>query len=177
MRREVEMVDATWREWSVRLRIRDRASVVGSWALGVVSCSIAFAGCGSDDQSPAAATPVGIVGVYEAIEFYPACGNETLNHQGVTWYTLVPVGFDLPARLTSNPGDADRQNMIDEVFAVARAESPVAGRYGLKVVPPGPGDDIGTLVVWADGVARWVSDSRNLDVWMIDDPIRYIWAC
>jgi hypothetical protein len=74
--------------------------------------------------------------------------------------------------------DADRQNMVDEMFAVARAESPVAGRYGLiKVVAPGPGDDIGTLVVWADGVARWVSDSRNLDVWMIDDPIRYAWVC
>ena len=42
---------------------------------------------------------------------------------------------------------------------------------------PGPGDDIGTLVVWADGVARWASDSGKLDVWMIDDEITYPWVC
>lgn len=43
--------------------------------------------------------------------------------------------------------------------------------------PPGPGDDIGTLVVRVDGVARWVSDNKQLDVWMIDDEISYTWDC
>ena len=170
----------------MRLRIRDRSSVVGSWSIGVVSCSISFAGCGTDDPAPAAsvsgatvasvsgttvaATPVEIVGVYEAIEFYPACGNETLAHQGVTWYVLVHSGTD--------PMDPNLQDRIDEVLRVEREDSPVSGPQGFARVPtPGPGDDVGTLVVWADGVARWVSDSRGLDVWMIDDSIRYIWEC
>lgn len=62
--------------------------------------------------------------------------------------------------------------------AVEREDSPVAGVHGLARVPsPAPGDDIGTLVVWADGVARWVSKSRDLDVWMIDDEIVYTWVC
>ena len=41
----------------------------------------------------------------------------------------------------------------------------------------GPDDDVGTLVVWADGVARWVADSGDLDVWMIDDEVPYYWVC
>ena len=158
-------------------RIRDRASTVGLLGLGVISCSIAFAGCGTDDEAPVAsqsetpvtATPVEIVSVYEAVEFYPACGNEILQHQGVRWYPVKPTGIE--------ELDADIQPLLDEVLAVEREDSPVAGVRGLRVVAPGPGDDIGTLVVWADGVARWVSDSRDLDVWMIDDPIRYFWAC
>jgi hypothetical protein len=171
------MVHATRREQEVNLRIRDRASV-GLWAHGVIIFSIAFAGCGTDDEAPAtnqsgitgAVTPVGIVGVYEATEFYPACGNETLDHQGVTWFPLVRMGF--------NPVDPNLQDRIDEVLSSEREESPVAGVHGFaRVVAPGPGDDIGTLVVWADGVARWVSDSGNLDVWMIDDSIRYTWDC
>ncbi len=54
----------------------------------------------------------------------------------------------------------------------------MTGRQGLvRVVEPGPGDAFGTLVVWADGVAQWLSDSRDLDVWMIDDEIIYNWVC
>jgi hypothetical protein len=41
----------------------------------------------------------------------------------------------------------------------------------MRVVDPGPGDDIGTLTVWADGVARWESDSGNLATWLVDDEI------
>ena len=171
------MVDATWPAWGVKVRTRDRASAVGLLGLGAISCSIAFAGCGTDDEAPVAsqsaatvtAPPVEIVSVYEAVEFYPACGNETLQHQGLTWYPLKPPGIE--------ELDADVQPLLDEVLAVERENSPVSGVRGLRVVAPGPGDDLGTLVVWADGVARWVSDSRDLDVWMIDDPVRYVWEC
>jgi hypothetical protein len=159
---------------------------------------VVVAGCTSDDQAPTATQPsetdgvtqpstapgsslasettamatpsVEIVGVYEAIGFYPACGNETLDHEGVTWYPLAHSGFD--------PMDPALQDRADEVLAVEREDSPVAGVHGLARVPsPGPGDDIGTLVVWADGVARWVSKSRDLDVWLIDDEIVYTWVC
>ena len=33
------------------------------------------------------------------------------------------------------------------------------------------------MAVWADGVARWVSDRGELDVWMVDDEIEYSWIC
>jgi hypothetical protein len=114
--------------------------------------------------------PVSIAGVYEAIDFYPACGNETLDHRGVTWFPIVAAG--------GKPLDPALQPHVDEILAVDREMSPVTGVQGIvRVVEPGPGDDIGTLVVWEDGVARWVSDSRDLDVWMIDDEIRYMWVC
>ncbi len=114
--------------------------------------------------------PVSIVGVYEEIEFYPACVNETLDHLGVTWFPIVAAG--------GQPIDPALQPRVDEILAIDRETSPIAGVQGIVRIPgPGPGDDIGTLVVWDDGVARWVSNSRDLDVWMIDDEIRYMWAC
>ena len=122
----------------------------------------------SDTTAPVA--PVQIVGHFEGVEFYPACGNETLNHQGATWYTLANVAY--------GSVDPAFQERAEAVLAVDREASPVMGRQGLlRVVDPGPGDDIGTLVVWSDGVARWVSDSGDLDVWLIDDELTYNWVC
>lgn len=114
--------------------------------------------------------PVPILDVYDDVEFYPACGNETLNHSGQMWYPIARVGFD--------PMDASLQETVDAVLGVEREESPVARMQGLvRVSPPEPGDDVGTMVVWADGVARWVSDNGDLDVWMIDREITYTWDC
>jgi hypothetical protein len=170
-------------------RRRVRRSAVLAVALGVV-----LGACGDDQQSstslPAASstatitatTPtttiasapatdiVEIIAVYDGVEAYPACGNEPIGHLGVVWY---PVAFAGGA-----PTGAQFRSLVDEVFAVEREASPVAGPMGVaRVAPPGPGDDIGTLVVWADGVARWVSDSGVLDVWLIDDEVTYNWVC
>jgi hypothetical protein len=91
-------------------------------------------------------------------------------YSGVTWYPLLSEGFD--------PMMDDLQERVDEVLAVQRESSPVRGVDSLVRAPaPEPGDSIGTLVVWADGVARWVSDSRDLDVWLVDEPISYSWVC
>ena len=160
---------------------------MGEVGLGLV-CALCIAGCTSDGAaSPAATTmesnipatqmspttmpdAVVIVGVYTGVLAYPACGNEPFDHQGVTWYPLFSEGFD--------PMMDDLQKRVDEVLAVQRESSPVRGVHGLMRVPaPGPGDSIGTLVVWADGVARWVSDSGDLDVWLVDEPISYSWVC
>ncbi|MCE9623550.1 MAG: hypothetical protein K8R99_14530 [Actinomycetia bacterium] len=140
-----------------------------------IACGIGFVACGSDAapshataQSPA---PVEIIGVFEDVKAYPACGNETLDHQGVTWYPVMRFGFP--------PFDSGLQARADEILSVDRVDPPSAPVSGFApLVPsPDPGDDIGTLVVWADGVARWVSDSGKLDVWMIDDEITYTWVC
>ncbi len=119
--------------------------------------------------TPVTTIPVSIVAVHESVVFYPACGNETLTFDGVTWYQLNHYdGYD------------EEYAAIYQAFADAEREpSPVGARRGFApaVVAPGPGDDIGTLVIWADGVARWVSDSGDLDVWMVDDEITYNWEC
>ena len=77
------------------------------------------------------------------------------------------------------PFDISLQARADEILAVDRDDPPGAGVEGFakRVIPPGPRDDIGTLVVWADGVARWISDSGKLDVWMTDDEVVYTWVC
>lgn len=117
---------------------------------------------------PVTTVPVPIVAVHEDVAFYPACGNETLTFDGVTWYQLnFYDGYD------------EEYAAIYQAFADAdREPSPVTGPRGFaRVVAPGPGDDIGTLVIWADGVARWVSDSGDLDTWMVDAEIVYLWEC
>lgn len=122
------------------------------------------------ETSTALPAPVPILAVEEAVEFYPACGNEVLDHLGQRWYPIVREG--------SEPMDRDLQDEVDATFAVDRAKPPATMVQGLtRVSPPGPGDDTGTLVIWADGVARWTSDSGSLDVWMIDDEITYNWVC
>jgi hypothetical protein len=119
---------------------------------------------------PTTAGLVPIVAVSEDVRFYPACGNETLEIHGVTWYPIVHVGYE--------PFDDSMQAYLDDVNSREREPSPVVGVRGFaRVAPPGPGDDVGTLVVWADGVARWVSHSGELDVVMVDVPITYNWVC
>lgn len=128
----------------------------------------------SEDADPETVPPsttvalVPIVGVYEDVAFYPACGNETLTFDRQIWYQLNHYdGYD------------DEYAAIYQAFVDAEREpSPVVGPRGFaRVAPPGPGDDIGTLVIWADGVARWVSDSGGLDTWMVDDELTYDWVC
>jgi hypothetical protein len=116
-----------------------------------------------------AAAPVEVIAVYDGVAFYPACGNETLRHEGVTWYPIVHVGFE--------PMMPELQERVDAVLSVERELWPRDPQGLARVAPPGPGDDVGTMAVWADGVARWVSDSGALDVWMVDDEIAYSWEC
>ncbi len=123
--------------------------------------------------TPVTTTPVSttvpVVAVHEEVSFYPACGNETLTFEGRTWYQLNHLdGYD-----------EDYATIYQEFADAERDPSPVVGTRGFApaVVEPGPGDDVGTLVIWADGVARWVSNSGDLDVWMVDDEITYDWVC
>lgn len=117
-----------------------------------------------------AATPVQLVGVYDDVVFYPACGNEVLAHRGVRWQPIVHVGFD--------PMVPQLNDLVDDVLETRREKWTPVEPHGMARTPgPGPGDDIGTLAVWADGVARWVSTSRDLDVWMVDDDLGALWVC
>ena len=158
---------------------------------GVGAALLMLSACGSEatDSSPRASSPavttpvssnastvttepdsVPVVGVYDGVVAYPACGNEPFEHDGVVWYPLFDEGFE--------PPDDALVERAEEVRAAARDAAPVPSTHGLvRVVAPGPGDDVGTLVIWSDGVARWTSDSGDLDVWLVDDQLTYNWVC
>ena len=156
------------------------AGTAGPDSTSAVSAASVETGPGTTSSSPPSSSPqvtgqgpapVEIVGVYEGVNAYPACGNEPLQHDGVTWYPVMQFGY--------RPFDSGLQARADQILTVERVDPPGAVVQGFvrRVPSPGPGDDIGTLVVWADGVARWISDSGKLDVWMIDDEISYSWVC
>jgi hypothetical protein len=114
-----------------------------------------------DGLAPASPDGVGIVAVYDDVGFYGACGNNTLDWDGVVYYQLFPEEFaalDVSAYPTSPPPTT-------------------APAMGFARVPaPGPGDDVGTLIVYADGLARFESGSGNVD-WLSTEPHEYDWVC
>ncbi len=135
----------------------------------VVIAVLISAACGSDEPAGTEPTTVAtpepeIVAVYRNFEYYGACGNETVLIEN-TVFSPVPT----------EPTD----DVVPGV-AVAIDES----RYPLppdlnglvRVAPPGPGDDIGTMIVYSDGFARFESDSGWI-IWLTDQEQTYGWVC
>lgn len=106
-----------------------------------------------------------IVDVYEGVNFYPACGNEQLEHEGIVWYQVQE--FEYP-EIYDRAANGDRENP---------PEGAAPAGFAPRVVAPGPGDDVGTLVVWSDGVAHFASDSGDLTAWLVTDELTYEWVC
>lgn len=106
-----------------------------------------------------------VVGAYEGVEFYPACGDEQLEHEGVVWYQVQE--FEYP-EIYDRAANGYREQA---------PESVAVHGFAARVVAPGPGDDIGTLVVWSDGVAYFVSDSGDLHAWLVQEELTYTWVC
>jgi hypothetical protein len=135
-----------------------------------------FAGCGSDDEGASAGpslpestlpAPSGteVAAVYEDVDYYGACGNETLTtDEGISFYPLT----------------SDEVEALDlDAYAVDGAppgSGPEGFRSPLGVAPPGPGDDVGTLVVYGDGIARFESDSGNVR-WLTDEFREFAFVC
>ena len=94
-------------------------------------------------------TIVPISSVTEGVAGYPACGTEPITYDEVTWYPVSNV--------ESPTTDPELSKLLTTITSVTREPSPVGVPSGFapKVAEPGPGDDVGTLVVWADGVARF----------------------
>jgi len=117
-----------------------------------------------------AGTPAGEVhkvGTYTDVPFYPACGNEILEYEGSIWYPLLPddqkpAPTDLPEPTGQAAGASGGRGISASVHLV---------------VAPGPGDDTGTLTIYDDGTAYWVSDNGHLDTWLTTDEITYEWVC
>lgn len=116
-------------------------------ALGVVGCT------GSNPGS------ISVVEVIDDAQYYYACGNEVLTlEDGRVFYPLLPE---------------DQESFDSEPHA---AGPTVSLADFAAVMAPGPGDDSGTLTVYEDGTAHWISDS-GLEAWLTEDPIEYRWVC
>ncbi|USQ80727.1 hypothetical protein NF556_03450 [Ornithinimicrobium faecis] len=133
------------------------------WSVGllVIALLVTVAACGTGGGAqagdPGATTGPGedkVVAVHDEVRFYPACGNEVLRYEGLELYMLLPEEDIETLRLGHGTS----------------VQAPV-------VAPPGPGEDVGTLTVYGDGYARFVSDNGEFDVWLTPEHRDYNWVC
>ena len=146
---------------------------------------LVLAACGDTGDAPGNTAPtdtkpvvttvaptseVAIAAVFERVEYYGACGNETVTVGGVTYYPVLNEqypgnneGFPVP--------DLDRYPLVGTLLGMfgSFAAAP-------RVAPPGPGDDIGDMIVYVDGIARFESDSGWV-IWLTDQEQTYGWVC
>lgn len=143
-------------------RVDDNLTSTASrwWGFGTLTVAIlvTIAACGATDkgadgQSATTAEPA-VLAVHEGVRFYPACGNEVLHYEDLTLYMLL------------------REESIEELRL-----GHGAGIRLLTVAPPEPGEDLGTLTVYSDGYARFVSDNGAFDVWLTSEPRDYNFVC
>ncbi len=123
----------------------------------------------NDPESGAATPEARIVEVFEGVEFYPACGNEQLEHDGVVWYQVQQNEYP---EIYDRAVNGYRENIPEGVGPRGFAQG-----FAPRVVAPGPGDDIGTLVIWSDDVAYFLSDSGSLTAWLVREQLSYPWEC
>lgn len=157
------------------------------WIAAVVAASVGFVvgvtacaqpGDRGVDEAPAGpvpwdttldlGAPGGHLATATAVSFYPACGNEVLQFDGRSWYPFAPAN---PSDFPADPLQADDA----DARAMDLAGEP-ATNAGM-VIAPGPGDAVGTLVVFEGGFAYWQSDSGDLDTWLVTTEITYQWVC
>jgi hypothetical protein len=126
----------------------------------VVATAMGFSSCASP-EAPGGPT---IIAVYEDVNWYPACATSPIEIGGDLYY---PLPFGAP------PVDESRYP-----FPFS-AEGPLAVMVVLgfpRVAPPGPGDDIGTVTVYSDGMARFDSESGNV-AWLTREEQEYGYVC
>lgn len=122
------------------------------------------AACSSDGSSEEA---VELVEVYSGLEYYGACGNEPVTIGGTRYYPLLPEQLNrLDTSRYPDPDDLDPDDPGE-----AQGFAPL-----FRVAPPGPGDDIGRALEYADGIVRFDSDSGRT-IWLTDQEQTYNWVC
>lgn len=130
----------------------------------VIALSMVLAACGGGDALGGGDDPTAPIAAVEgvAVDYYHACGNEVLElTDGRRFYPLI------------EQDEVDEGRYAEDAQAMG---SDIVLAMSLAVVEPGPGDDTGTLTVYEDGMAHFVSDS-GIEAWLTDEPIRYQWEC
>jgi hypothetical protein len=154
--------------------MRTRSLLAAIAGVGLLS------GCASSEARPVEwdgtydfGTPGAVESTLVDVEYYPACGNEILAIDGNEWYPFTP----------ENPDDfpdpaLDILPVIDGLPSKGNSAGHISTDAAVgAVAAPGPGDAIGTLVVYGNDLAYWVSDSRNLDTWLTASELEYNWVC
>ena len=145
-------------------------AVVAAAALLLASCSAQ----GPDRHTWNTSYDYGVPGrasaSYASVAYYPACSNEILTFAGGVWFPFTPANAaDFPSDpLSAAPSPSPAAGALDAAA--------YAGPVG-AVVTPGPGDDVGTLVIYDNDLAYWQSDSGDLDTWLTNHKVDYNWAC
>jgi hypothetical protein len=149
-----------------RTSMRSGSTLFGGGLLAVAAVSMTL-GCASGGDpvasSPASTEvstrgPVGIAKVVHDFEYYGACGNETVRVGRRAFYPVLPR-----QRRQIDPSNYPH-------------DSDVSPSGLMRVAPPGAGDDIGTMIVYTDGMARFESASGRV-IWLTDDEQTYNWVC
>jgi hypothetical protein len=132
-------------------------------ALALAGCSYLVGWNGSGGVDVGRHGPGNLVETYGEVEYYPACGNELVEFEGTTWYPFKPT-TDWPEPIFDGP-------------TASALALPSGGKGIAMVAAPGPGDDVGTLLVFDNGIAYFMSDSMNIHTWLTTRHITYNWVC
>lgn len=122
--------------------------------------ALLLAACGGA-AGPGTGANTAVVETLQSVEYYYACGNELLKlPDGRRFYPFI------------------EQHRVDEdAYLGAPARSPLVAMAVVLAVPaPEPGEDVGTLTIYEDGTARFVSDS-GIEAWLTDEEQSYNWEC
>ena len=157
-------------------------ALAGVAAAGVAAllggCALVGGAQQSWDATDDFGAPGAPIAAYSGVAYYPACGNETLTFDGEAWFPFDPANTDeLPAEpLADAPTPSPVASALDGARGAGGAGMPAAIPVG-AVAPPGPGDDVGTLVIYENDLAYWESDNGTLARWLTHHYLEYNWVC
>lgn len=151
---------------------------------------LVFAGCRgadvapttgvTDSTAPATSRPadtiqpgpvsVEVAAVCEQVRYSGACGNETVVVGGTTYYPILYEASSRPDG-QATPIDLGRYPVVGALVGIFGSVGAVP-----VVAPLRPGDDIGEMIVYVDGTARFESDSGRV-IWLTDREQTSGWEC
>ena len=123
--------------------------------------AVLLVACGGA-AGPGTGQETAVVETLQGVEYYYACGNEILElPDGRRFYPFI-----------------EQDRIDEEAYVGALATSPRILLMAADLAVPAPefGDDVGTLTIYEDGTARFVSDS-GIEAWLTDEVQTYNWEC